>query len=270
MSDYEHQAELLPDSTVCSFGGSVGPPAWLEQHRVSAIIPALNEAENLKYVLPRVPAWVHETILVDDHSTDATVAAARALMPGIRIVPNLRPGGKGNALRTGFAAVTGDIIVQLDADGSEAPEEIPAFVGALLAGADYAKGTRFVPGGGTSDMTGLRRWGNQGFVWLVWLLYGVRFTDLCYGYNAFWTRVVPLLDLDADGFEIEAMLNLRAVRHGLKIREVPSFEDVRVHGEGRLVTFPDGWRVLKTIMREKFPAGRTGPRVKRRSGPAPR
>jgi glycosyltransferase involved in cell wall biosynthesis len=251
-------------------GTPVAAPAWLDEHRVSVIIPALNEADNLKYVLPRVPAWVHETILVDDHSTDGTAQAALALMPGIRIVPNLRPGGKGNALRTGFEAVTGDIIVQLDADGSEAPEEIPAFVGALLAGADYAKGTRFVPGGGTSDMTGLRRWGNQAFVWLVWLLYGVRFTDLCYGYNAFWTRVVPLLDLDADGFEIEAMLNLRAVRHGLKIREVPSFEDVRVHGVGRLVTFPDGWRVLKTIFREKFPEGRSGPRTKRRSGPPPR
>lgn len=237
---------------------------------MSVVVPALNERENLQYVLPRIPGWVHETILVDDHSTDGTAETAVALMPTIRVVPNLRPGGKGNALQTGYESATGEIIVQLDADGSEAPEEIPAFVGALLAGADFAKGTRFVPGGGTTDMTGLRKWGNRGFVWLVWLLFGVRFTDLCYGYNAFWTRVLPVLRIDADGFEVEAMLNLRAVRNGLKIREVPSFEDVRVHGQGRLVTFPDGWRVLKTIFKEKFPEGRSGRRTPRRSGPAPR
>lgn len=246
------------------------PPAWLDDHRVTVIIPALNEADNLEHVLPRMPSWVHETILVDDHSTDGTAEVAVALMPGIRVVNNLRPAGKGNALRAGFEAATGDIIVQLDADGSEAPEELPVFVGTLLAGADYAKGTRFVPGGGTTDMTGLRKWGNKGFVLLVWALFGVRFTDLCYGYNAFWARILPALELDADGFEIEAMLNLRAVRNGLKIREVPSFEDVRVHGEGRLLTFPDGWRVLKTILNEKFPAGARGPRTPRRSGPVPR
>src|SRR4051794_14355913 len=85
---------------------------------VSVIIPALNEEENLQHVLPFVPSWVHEVILVDDHSTDGTVAMARALLPSIRIVPNERAGGKGNAMRTGFEAATGDIIVMLDADGS--------------------------------------------------------------------------------------------------------------------------------------------------------
>jgi glycosyltransferase involved in cell wall biosynthesis len=223
----------------------------LGDERVSVVIPALNEEENLKYVLPRIPEWVHEVILVDDHSTDGTVAEARRLMPGIRVVPNERPPGKGNALRSGFEAVTGTIIVQVDADGSEAPEEIPAFVGAILAGADYAKGTRFIPGGGTSDMTALRRWGNWAFVKSVRLLYGASFSDLCYGYNAFRTDVLDVLELDGEGFEIEAVLNLRAYSRGLRIREVPSFEDVRVHGVGRLETFPDGWRVLKTIVRER-------------------
>ena len=227
-------------------------PAWLGEVTVSVVVPAMNEEANLQHVLPRMPSWVHEVILVDDHSTDRTAQVARELLPGIRVVSNTRPPGKGNALRTGFDAVTGDIIVQIDADGSEAPEEIPAFVGALLAGADYAKGTRFVIGGGTSDMTGLRRHGNQVFVLLVRVLFRARFTDLCYGYNAFWTRVLPELRLDAEGFEIEAMFNLRAVKAQLKIREVPSFEDERVHGVGRLLTFPDGWRVLKTIVRERF------------------
>ena len=123
---------------------------------------------------------------------------------------------------------------------------------ALLAGADYAKGTRFIPGGGTSDMTRLRKWGNFAFVAMVRCLYGIRYTDLCYGYNAFRANALRRLNLDADGFEIEAMINLRAAQAGLAIREVASFEAERVHGEGRLQTFPDGWRVLKTIWRERW------------------
>jgi glycosyltransferase involved in cell wall biosynthesis len=223
---------------------------------VSVIVPALDEAENLPHVLPKIPGWVHEVILVDDHSTDDTVAVARQLMPDIRIVPNLRPKGKGNALQSGYEAATGEILVQVDADGSENPAEIHAFVGVLMAGADYAKGSRFIPGGGTSDMTFLRKSGNKAFVLMVRALFGVRFTDLCYGYNAFWARVVPDLEIDADGFEIETMLNIRAARQGLKIAEVPSYEADRIHGEGRLLTFPDGWRVLKTIGSERMAAWR--------------
>ena len=219
---------------------------------VSVVIPALNEAENLQHVLPKVPAWVHEVILVDDHCTDDTAEVARALCPEIRVVPNRRPKGKGNALQTGYESARGEIIVQVDADGSEDPAEIHAFVGVLLAGADYAKGSRFIPGGGTSDMTFLRKAGNRAFVYLVRGLFGVRFTDLCYGYNAFWTRLVPELDIDADGFEVEAMLNIRAARRGLKIAEVPSYESDRIHGVGRLLTFPDGWRVLRTIASERM------------------
>lgn len=218
---------------------------------VSVVIPALNEADNLIHVLPRIPSDIHEVILVDDHCTDRTVEIARELLPTIRVVRNLRAPGKGNALQAGFAAATGEIVVALDADGSSAPEEIPLFVGALVAGADYAKGSRFIQGGGTSDMPWHRAWGNRGFVFLVRLLFGGRFTDLCYGYNAMWSRVVPTLRLDGDGFEIETMMNIRVLKAGLKVSEVPSFESARVHGIGRLLTFPDGWRVLKTIWREK-------------------
>lgn len=228
----------------------------LEGMTVTVVVPALNEAENLPHVLPRIPDWVHEVILVDDHCTDDTVEVALRLLPGIKIATNDGAPGKGNALSAGFAAATGDIVVALDADGSEAPEEIVHFVSAIVAGADFAKGTRFAYGGGTSDMTGLRRYGNFGFVLLVWLLFGVRFTDLCYGYNAIRRDALEKLDLDVSGFEIEAALNLRAVEQGLKIVEVPSFEDERVVGEGRLLTFPDGWRVLKTIVRERRRATR--------------
>ncbi|HEY8601790.1 MAG TPA: glycosyltransferase family 2 protein, partial [Thermomicrobiales bacterium] len=139
--------------------------------RVSVIVPTLNEEANLPHVLPSIPDWVHEVLVVDGHSVDDTVAVARALLPTVRIV--MQEGrGKGAALRTGFRAVTGDIIVMLDADGSTAPEEIPLYVAALVAGADFVKGSRFMQGGGTSDMTLLRKLGNGAFVVLSRLLFG--------------------------------------------------------------------------------------------------
>lgn len=218
--------------------------------RVSVVISTLNEAENLPHVLPRIPASVHEVILVDGRSTDDTVAVARALRPDVRIVRETSP-GKGAALRAGFAAASGDIIVMLDADGSTDPREIPAYVEALLAGADFAKGSRFLRGGGTADMSLHRRLGNAALTGLVRLLFGGGYTDLCYGYNAFWSRVVPLLALDGDGFEIETQMNVRALRIGLRVVEVPSFETARMHGLSNLRAMPDGWRVLKTIVRER-------------------
>ncbi len=217
---------------------------------VSVIVPARNEAENLRYVLPDIPSDIHEVILVDGHSSDATISVARELLPGVKVV--MQQGtGKGAALRSGFAAATGEIIVMIDADGSNDPGEIRAFVDTLVGGADFAKGSRFLPGGGTSDMPFHRRLGNWGFVRLVRALYGGRYTDLCYGYNAFWRDVLPALSLNGDGFEIETMMNVRALRAGLDVREVPSFESKRQYGEGNLRTFPDGWRVLRTILGER-------------------
>lgn len=216
---------------------------------VTVVIPTLNEEANLPYVLPRIPHWVQEVLLVDGNSTDNTVEIARALRPDVRILYQ-RGKGKGDALRTGFAEAKGEIIVSLDADGSTDPEEIPLFVAALRAGADYAKGSRFLQGGGTADMPVHRKLGNWGFVLMTRALFGCVYTDLCYGYNAFWKRVLPSLELDVDGFEVETLMNLRALEARLNIIEVPSFEYKRVFGQGYLKTIPDGLRVLKTILRE--------------------
>lgn len=218
---------------------------------VSVIVPTLNEEKNLQYVLPRIPAWVHEVIVVDGRSTDQTVEVAKKLWPGVRIVHQTGR-GKGNALTTGFAAATGEIIVTIDADGSTDPAEIPAFVGALMSGADFAKGSRFMQGGGTVDMEMHRRLGNWGLRVSAKLLFGGRFSDLCYGYNAFWTRTVDAMQPDGDGFEIETVLSLRAMKAHLNIAEVASFEHRRIHGVSNLRAISDGVRVLKTIIRERF------------------
>jgi glycosyltransferase involved in cell wall biosynthesis len=220
-----------------------------ERPSISVVIPALNEADNLPYVLSRIPLWVDEIVLVDGNSTDATVAVAREVIPNIVVVQQQRR-GKGAALRCGFEAARGDIIITIDADGSTDPTEIPVFVGALLAGADFVKGSRFLQGGGTDDMEWYRRLGNWGLVKLVKLRYGGKFSDLCYGYNAFWRDILPhMLISDVDGFEIETSMNVQALRARLKVCEVPSKEFRRLHGVSHLRTIPDGWRVLSTIIR---------------------
>jgi glycosyltransferase involved in cell wall biosynthesis len=236
--------------------------------RVSVVVPALNEARNLPHVFAGIPPGVHEVVLVDGLSVDSTVAVARELRPDVRVVMQTRK-GKGNALACGFAAATGDIIAMVDADGSADPGEIPRFVEAVLAGADFAKGSRFVKGGGSSDITRFRSWGNRILTAFFNACYGRNYSDLCYGFNVFWRRHVPVLGLDAasapgprsdgllwgDGFEVETLIHVRAAKAGLRVAEVPSFEHSRIHGVSNLNAYRDGLRVVRTILKE-----RRGPR----------
>jgi glycosyltransferase involved in cell wall biosynthesis len=174
----------------------------------------------------------------------------------------------------GLTHVTGDIVVMLDADGSADPQEIPRYVAALLAGADFAKGTRFADGGGSDDITRTRAWGNRWLNRAANLLFGTRYTDLCYGYNAFWRHCLPALGLDpgaregtrklwGDGFEIETIINSRVAKARLAIVEVPSFEARRRHGQSNLHTWRDGARVLRALIVERL-NGRSTRRVVQR------
>ena len=235
-----------------------GLPRDARRVRVSVVIPALNEARNLPYVAARMPCDVDEIVFVNGASVDGTAEVARALWPQAVHVTQTRM-GKGNALACGFAAASGEIIVMLDADGSTDPGEIPRYVGALISGADFAKGSRFIQGGGSDDITRLRRCGNWYLNALVNVLFGTRYTDLCYGFNAFWRRCLDVMDLpdvDAvgqqwgDGFEVETLINVRVAARRLNIAEVCSHESERLHGVSNLNAVTDGWRVLRTIRQE--------------------
>lgn len=231
---------------------------------VSVVIPAKNEAKNLPHVFDALSSDIYEVILVDGDSTDDTVGVARRLRPDIMVIGQTRK-GKGNALACGFAAATGDFIVMLDADGSNNPEEIPRFVNALKEGADFAKGSRFMPGAGSSDISRVRQMGNYWLNKIVNYLYGTRYTDLCYGYNAFRRECLSVIDLEAgevdgtddgampwgDGFEVETLINVRIAKAHLRVAEVPSFEMTRRYGASNLNAFSDGIRVLRTIHAER-------------------
>jgi glycosyltransferase involved in cell wall biosynthesis len=218
---------------------------------VSVVIPAKNEARNLPWVLERLPSYVDEVIVVDGLSTDGTLDVARMILPDVVVVHEERP-GKGAAMRAGIDVARGTYVVLMDADGSMDPAEIERYVTLLEAGYDLVKGSRNLPGGGSTDLTHLRAFGNSRLLDLANLLYGTNFTELCYGFVGLRRSAAPLLYLDADGFEIETQIVTRAVRAGLRIAEVPSMEAPRRYGESNLRTFRDGWRVLRTLLAERI------------------
>jgi glycosyltransferase involved in cell wall biosynthesis len=237
---------------------------------VSLVIPALNEERNIPHVFERIPQDAHQVVLVDGLSVDNTVGVARRMRPDVCVVSQTRK-GKGNALACGFEAATGDIIAMVDADGSADPGEIPRFVEALLDGADFAKGTRFSAGGGSSDITRLRRAGNGLLTGLFNACYDRGYSDLCYGYNVFWRRHVSVLGLDAtsapkadgaplwgDGFEVETLIHVRVAKAGLRVAEVSSYEHPRLHGASNLNAVRDGIRVVRTILAERRGKGHLG------------
>jgi glycosyltransferase involved in cell wall biosynthesis len=230
---------LDPSGGLCRYRRSHEPT-------VSVVVPTLNEARNLPYAFWRLPPCVTEVVVVDGRSTDDTEKVARALRADIRVVRETQK-GKGAALRRGFAEATGDVIVMFDADGSSDGAEIQRFVDVLVAGADFAKGSRFLPGGGSTDLSAIRTFGNLAICAAVNVLCQTRFTDLCYGYNAFWRDCLRYIDMDVAGFEVETRLNMMAARSGMVVVEVPSFEYSRVHGQSNLRPLQDGLRILRTI-----------------------
>jgi len=233
-------------------GDGHGLPRWLDRSRrstkpsVSVVIPTLNESRNLPYAMWRLPDFVTEVIVVDGRSSDDTALSAAVMRPDVRVVLETAK-GKGAALRRGFAEATGDIVVMLDADGSADGAEIQRFVDVLLAGADFAKGSRFLPGGGSADLTHIRSLGNQALTAFVNLICQTRFSDLCYGYNAFWRDCLDFIDIDVNGFEVETRLMMMVATAGLVMVEVPRWEYNRVHGVSNLNAVRDGMRVLRSI-----------------------
>jgi len=228
---------------------SPGISAW-GRARISVVIPAYNEADNLRWLLPQL-ANEYEVIVVDGESTDGTSDVVRELCPRATLIRQ-RPQGKGAALRAGFAAAMGDVVVMIDADGSMDPLEMDTFVALIARGFDVVKGSRHSCGGGSEDLTFIRRLGNRLFVLLANLLYGSSWSDLCYGYIAMRRSAIDRLRLHSDGFEIETEICVHAVTADLAVAEVPSYELNRRSGVSKLHPLRDGWRVLRVLLRNRL------------------
>jgi hypothetical protein len=270
------QTELFPLAYSASFDGRVVTkqvPAALPT--VSVIIPYLEEEQNLPFVLDELPASLNEVVLVDGQSRDRSADVAREHRPDAVFI-NQHSAGKGAASIAGLLAATGDIVVLMDADCSMRTSDIDRFVEKLLDGADVVHGSRNLPGGGSSDFTRVRAAGNTGLTRLANLFYGVRWSDLTFGYMAMWRDVVSTLHLGrlidgpanllyspkdgtrnrpsayGHGFEVEVLILCRAARAGLIIEEIPSFEQKRRQGTSSLNALRDGLRVANALFRERI------------------
>jgi len=217
---------------------------------LSVVIPTWNEAGNIGHVLRQLDRF-DDIVIVDGLSDDDTVQIARSVRPDLRLIER-RPRGKGDALRAGFQAATGDVIVIMDADGSMDPLEVEVFVSMIAVGFDLVKGSRLACGGGSHDLTFVRWAGNRALCGLANQLFGTAWTDLCYGYLAFRRDCLPRLALSADGFEIESQILANAALSGMRVAEVPSMEFPRISGDSHLNARRDGTRILRTMLAARF------------------
>jgi glycosyltransferase involved in cell wall biosynthesis len=217
-----------------------------EGKRISVIIPTLNEEKNLEIVLRSMPRYIDEVIVVDGNSTDDTIAVAKRFKT--KVIKDSE--GKGSALIKGMKIAKGDIIITMDADCSNSEKELPLLIEGINVGHDICMGSRFIAGGGTADMPLYRKLGNKFFVGLVNIFWNQHYTDLCYGYRSFRRGVPEKLNLKSKNFSIETEISIKAAKKGLSVIEVPSFEKKRVHGQGKLRTFSDGFHIMKKIMEE--------------------
>ena len=255
---------ILPGTDDASSANQLSPT-------VSLVLPCFNEVNNLEVVFSRIPDYVTEVVFVDGGSTDGSIDKALSLRPDLVLLGQHAP-GKGLALIIGLLAASSDIVVMADTDCSTDLGEMDAFMAALIGGADLAKGTRHLPPGGSDDFTHVRRVGNWVLSKLVNILYGTKWTDLAYGYAAFWTDAINRIGLQeiyelevseeaassrrpqhyGHGFEIETLLFCRTAASGFRVVEVTSFEHVRVLGSSNLSAIRDGFRVLRGISEERW------------------
>jgi glycosyltransferase involved in cell wall biosynthesis len=218
---------------------------------VTIIIPTADEELNIGRLLKNLQEYslLYSEIIVVDHSSDHTPEIANAL--GARVIIEARA-GKGVALLRGLREARTEYVVIMDADGSHRPSELPGVVAALRSGCDVAKGSRFVPGGGSKDLTPSRIFFNWLFTRIVNSLFGAKLTDLCYGYIGVRHALIDRISLGARGSAFDIELLVRAVCAKFIVREIPSFELARTDGPPRVRVITAGFEVLAIIFREAF------------------
>ncbi|MCC6798424.1 MAG: glycosyltransferase family 2 protein [Candidatus Hydrogenedentes bacterium] len=224
--------------------------------KLSIVIPAYNEAGTIAQVVERVQSVPYEKhiIVVDDASTDATREALHSLdgNANLEIISHDRNRGKGAALRTGFARVTGDIVIIQDADLEYDPRDYPKLLEPILDGrADVVYGSRFL-GGPHRVLLFWHSIGNRFLTLLSNALTNINLTDMETCYKAFRADILKDIDFKSDRFGFEPEFTAKVARRGYRIYEVPISYSGRSYAEGKKITWRDGLAALFTIVRFRF------------------
>lgn len=226
------------------------------------LIPALNEAECLKRVLPLVPQHLAAGVLVvDGGSTDHTPEVVRRL--GFRVIAQ-QGRGLGRAIATGVRATSGDTIVVVDADGSHDVRDIPRLLAKLDEGYDLVIACRYLDGPASAGMlsprrrstseddTPVRELGNRLFTAFCRLLFRVPVHDVLNGFKAFRRPVLDAFEIERPGQEYDIELLLKAHQHGFRIAEIPIVESRRIAGKSKLSALYHGSLILWVILVQFF------------------
>jgi len=225
--------------------------------KLSVVIPVFNEAGTVEEILRRVRAvpLEKEIIVIDDYSTDGTVNILKnieAINDDVKVYYHDRNRGKGAALRTGFAGVTGDAVIIQDADLEYDPQEYPNLLELILNGrADVVYGSRFL--GGTHRVFFFWHYiGNKFLTLLSNMMTNLYFTDMATCYKAFRKDVLNGLPLNSDRFGFDMEFTMKIARKRCRIYEVPISYSGRTYDEGKKINWKDGIAAIYTILRYRF------------------
>ena len=231
------------------------PAAPLVDPLLSVVMPAYNERDTIEEIIRRVLAVPVrlELIVVDDCSTDGTRDQLQALQRELGFTLILQPanGGKGAALRTGFARVSGEIVIIQDADLEYSPEEYPSLIELICTGrADFVYGSRFL--GRHRVFLFTHYAGNRALTLLTNILYNTMLTDMETCFKVMRAEVLRSMTLKSNRFGIEPELTAKIFKRGYRVYEIPITYDGRGYSEGKKITWRDGIVAIWTLLKYRF------------------
>lgn len=223
----------------------------MENKVLSVVIPCYNERESILEILKKVkaaPVEHMEIIVVDDKSTDGTTEIVREKVEPIvdKVIYHTENTGKGGALRTGFMAATGDVVIIQDADMEYDPNEYPQVVDPIFEGkAEVVYGSRFLNQSAKGYL--LNRLANKGLTFLSNLRTHQKLTDMETCYKAFKREIIQSIDIEEKRFGFEPEITAKISKKGITIQEVPISYYPRSNEEGKKIGWKDGVRALHCI-----------------------
>jgi len=231
------------------------PAPPLADPMVSVVMPAFNERDTIEEIVRRVMAvpLKLELIVIDDCSTDGTREKLGVLQRELGFTLLLQPGngGKGAAVRAGFAKVSGEIVVIQDADLEYSPEEYPSLIELICSGrADVVYGSRFL--GRHRVFLFTHYAGNRALTLLTNILYNTMLTDMETCFKVMRVEVIRSMELRSNRFGIEPELTAKIFKRGYRVYEIPITYDGRGYSEGKKITWRDGVVAIWTLIKYRF------------------